>query len=332
MRVAVAGLGWWGRQIIACLKDSPQFEVVYGVDPQPAKDAVEFLSRSGIALEAELASVAGRDDVDGVVLASPHTRHEEQCLTVLDAGKELFCEKPLAMTGGGAKRILDASERTGKVLGIGHERRFEPGFEAIGRLVADGALGKLLLLEANISHDLFRSAAADNWRLNKAHAPAGLLTGVGLHITDLFISLAGPVSEVRAQSASLVFQSPATDFVSASLTFKSGARASLTSLSCTPFYGRVVVFGDRGWVEVLSEGNVDQGKPTIVTQCSATNGPRVQTVYNAVDAVRMNFEAWAAAVAGKAPYRFTRDQLIENVRVFEAIVKSADEGGAAINL
>jgi len=332
MRVAVAGLGWWGKQIIACLKKSPAFEVVFGVDPTPPEGALDFLYHHGVEHLPTLEAALCDQRIDGVVLATPHQMHEQQCLSVLAAGKELFCEKPLTMTAAGARRVLDAARTAGKVIGIGHERRYEKPFERVQALIDEGTLGRPLLFEANISHDLFKNIDRSNWRLDPRHAPAGMMTATGIHQTDLCCAFFGAPQDVRALTASLVFDPPATDFVSASLTFRSGARGNITLLSTVPYYGRVTVFGDRAWVEVVTEGNVDQGKPTIVTLCSGTNVPREVTVYLPTDTVTANFEAWAEAVAGRRPYRFTSDQLLDNVRIFEGIVASAEEDGKIIRL
>ena len=189
------------------------------------------------------------------------------------------------------------------MLGVGHERRWEPAFEELQRLIDRGALGRILLFETNVSHDQFRKLAADNWRLNPSSAPAGMMTAVGIHLTDLMTHFVGPAAEVRARSTSMIFTPPAADFVTASIVFKSGARATFTSLSITPFYGRFTCYGDAGWVEIVSEANVDRGKPTILTHADGNERRRV--VYEATDTVTQNFEAWADAVEGKAPYRFT---------------------------
>jgi predicted dehydrogenase len=332
MKVAVAGLGWWGKQIITCLDKSSRFEVLYGIDPSPPEGAAEFLGRFGVKHARTLDEVLADPEVEGVILATPHQMHEEQCLAVLAAGRELFCEKPLTMTAAGAQRVVDACEKAGKVLGVGHERRFEECFEQVQKLVADGTLGRPLLYEANISHDLFRNIDRSNWRLDPRHAPAGMMTATGIHQTDLCCALFGKPADVRAQTASLIFEPPATDFVGASVRFESGARATITLLSCVPYYGRVTVFGDKGWVEVVTEGNVDQGKPTIVTVCLGTHEPRQVTVYGPTDTVTQNFEAWVDAVEGKAPYRFTNAQLVDNIRIFEGIVNSAADGGKPIGL
>jgi predicted dehydrogenase len=330
MRIAVAGLGWWGKQIIACLQKSSRFEIAMGVDPTPPADVEVFRKSHPFTLSHSLDDALSDRTIEGIVLATPHALHERQALQVIAAGKNLFCEKPLTMTAEGAKGIVNACRRAGKVLGVGHERRFEPAFEEVQRLVGEGALGKILLLDANVSHDNFRKLAKDNWRLSPESAPAGMMTAVGIHMTDLFVKLAGPAKEVRARSARFIFQPPAEDFVSADILFKSGAVGVFRSLSITPFYARFTIYGHAGWVEVMSEANVDQGRPTTLTHVD--HNERRSVVYEATDTVTQNFEAWADAVEGKACYRFTDDELVENIRVFEAIVKSTRRNGAAESL
>jgi predicted dehydrogenase len=332
MKVAVAGLGWWGRQIIRSLAGSAKFSVIVGIDPVLTDDGRAFAREAGVELATGLAQVLARDDIDGVILATPHALHEQQALAVLEAGKHLFCEKPLAMTAAGAQRIVDACARDGRVLGVGHERRFEPAIVELMRMVRAGELGRLLHLEANISHDLFRKLDSSNWRLDQKHAPAGMMTAVGIHATDIFVALAGAAQTVRATTDSLVFAAPARDFISATIAFRSRVQATVTFLSATPFHGRIAAYGDKGWVEIVSEGNVDQGLPTRLTHCAATGASRIARSYEATDAVLENFEAWADAVAGRGRYPFTADELVENVRLFEAIVRSSDSAGETVRL
>jgi predicted dehydrogenase len=330
MKVAVAGLGWWGKQIIACLSKSPRFEVLYGIDPKPPADIEEFRKSHTFTLDTTLDRALADPKVEGVVLATPHELHEEQSLKVIGAGKNLFCEKPLTMTGAGARRVVEAARKAGKVLGVGHERRWEPAFEELRKMVDAGTLGKLLFFDSNVSHDNFRKLAKDNWRLSTSSAPAGMMTAVGIHHTDLFVNLVGPAAEVRARSTSMIFDPPAQDFVTVSITFRSGVRANFSSLSITPFYGRFTLFGDKGWVEIVSIANVDQGKPTILTH--GDHSGRRSISYDDTDTVTKNFEAWADAVEGRGKYRFSDEELIENIRIFEAIVTSSKNDGAAQKL
>jgi predicted dehydrogenase len=330
MKVAVAGLGWWGKQIIKSLKSSTRFEVLYGVDPLPPPDSGDFIQQYNLKLETDLATALRDEAVEGVVLATPHLLHEEQIVAVVAADKNVFCEKPLTMTADGAARVLEVCDKAGKILGVGHERRWEPAFEEVARLIKSGSLGRILYMDANVSHNLFQQLAATNWRLDPANAPAAMMTAVGVHLTDLFVSFVGPASEVRAQTARMVLRPPAEDFVMASIAFKCGARATVTSLSVTPFYSRFSVFGEAGWVEVTNEANVDQNKPT--TLARNDRGVCSSAVLQAVDTVALNFEHWADAVERRVPYRFTAAQLIENIRLFAAIVHSSRQGGAVLSL
>jgi hypothetical protein len=105
----------------------------------------------------------------------------------------------------------------------------------------------------------------------------------------------------------------------------------VTCLSSTPFHGRMTFFGSEGWIEIRENGNVDKGLPSDLTRCDATTA-RVTRSYAPANTVRANFEAWAAAVAGEAPYRFSRDELLDNVRILDAVVRSSQQGGELMTL
>ena len=330
MKVAVAGLGWWGKHIVRSLRGSSKITVICGIDPIQSADTAAFAAEFGISLAASLDEVLARPDAEGVVLATPHTLHEQQILQVIGSGKHVFCEKPLALTGGSAERVVHASTQAKRVLGIGHERRFEPAIVELFRVVRSGSVGQLLHLEANLSHDLFRKLDKTNWRLSQKESPAGMMTGTGIHVTDIFVALAGLADTVSAVTDSMIFQPPALDYVTVIICFKSGARGTITFMSVTPYHGRIAIFGDKGWIELVSEGNVDDGARIILTTCAQSGAPRTHTIYEANNAVRENFEAWVDGVEGHAAYPFTAAELTGNIKLFVAIVRSAEMDGARV--
>ena len=249
----------------------------------------------------------------------------------LEAGKQVFCEKPLALTAASAERILAASEKSGGVLGIGHERRYEPAMEEIRRLFDSGALGRVLHMDANVSHNNFRKMDPANWRRDARHAPAGAWTALGIHLGDMFVSLAGKPVRVAARTASQVFPAPSEDFVSAEIDFENGARGRITCLSTPPFYGRFTLVCDQGWVETQEGGNVDKSIPSSFVYCGP-DGARHTRNYEHANTVRMNFEAWADALEDRVPYRFTSEQLLANIRILDAVTRSAAADGKPIAL
>ena len=332
LRTAVVGLGWWGGELIERISASPRFHAVAGVDPTPNGTKLAMLNAHDMRHETTLDPVLGDSGIDAVMLATPHLLHAEQCMDVLASGKELYCEKPLTLKAEDAEKVVETCRRQNQVLGLGHVRRFETAYERVQQILDDGILGQLLFFEANMSHDVFVHADRSNWRLDPNQAPAGLMTSTGIHLTDLAVCFFGPVAEVRAQQSSIVFEPPVNDFVSASFTFRSGARGMINLLSCTPYSGRVTIFGDKGWVDVVTEGNVDKGRPAILTLCTDTDEPRIRETYEANDTLRQIVDAWAAAICGEEVYRFTYEQAVENIRLFDGIVSSAAENGRRLLL
>jgi predicted dehydrogenase len=330
LKAAVVGLGWWGNQITTCVEESRHIRVTHAVDVAPASVA-NFAREHGLQLTASLDEVLADRAVEAVIVATPHSQHEPEVLKAIAAGKQVFCEKPLALTAAGAQRMVDACDQAGIVLGIGHERRFEPAMEYLLQAITGGQLGQILHLEANVSHNLFASLDASNWRVSPKDAPAGAMTALGIHVTDLFISFVGRPNSVQAKTAKVLQTVAGVDHVSAQIDFVCGATAALTCLSSTPFHGRIAVYGTRGWIEVRENGNVDKGQPTDVVIADA-EGKRTTRSYAATNTVLANFESWAQAALGRGTYRFTHEQVLDNIRVLEAIVSSAAEGSKRIAL
>lgn len=155
IRIGIIGLGWWGKQIVVCLADSPRFKVVAGCDID-TRMAAPFAAANKFDLTDDYNALLARSDVDAVAVVTPHLLHEEMTVAALGAGKQVFCEKPLALTTASAERVIAAAAKAGRALGIGHERRFEPAMEEMRRLFESGALGRVLHLDANVSHNNFR--------------------------------------------------------------------------------------------------------------------------------------------------------------------------------
>src|SRR4051812_2699052 len=105
IRMAVVGLGWWGRQIVTCLAKSARFRMVAGYDANPTGVA-DFASQHGLRLADSFEALLARPDVDAVAVVTPHSQHEAQVLAAVAAGKQVFCEKPLALTAASAERML----------------------------------------------------------------------------------------------------------------------------------------------------------------------------------------------------------------------------------
>jgi predicted dehydrogenase len=328
IRTAIVGLGWWGRHIAGCLSQpGAKLGIVRGIDPQAARLG-EVSERYGIPVTPVLEDALEDPEVDAIVLATPHSMHESQILACAAAGKHVFCEKPLALTAASARRAIDACAAAGLVLGVGHERRFEPAISEIKRLIDGNALGTLMHLEANFSHDLIANLNASDWRASPQESPIPALSGMAIHLTDAYLYLCGPIVEVFAYSTKRVGNWGAGDVLSVQLRFENGLTGSLSAILVTPMFVRFQVFGADAWVEARS--NVHPGQPGVTTlTMSRTGQERTVQHLDFIDTVRLNLDAFADAVAGNAPYPITAEQKLGNIAVMEAIVESARTGRPA---
>ncbi len=324
VRVAMVGLGWWGKKMVTVLKGaSGKLDVVCAVEPDPA--ARGFAAANALDLVTDYREALARDDVEAVILATPHALHEEQIAAAVAAGKHIFCEKPLAMTKAGAVKAVSLCAGAGLVLGMGHERRFEPPVAAILAAAADGKLGRILQIEANFSHDKFLSLDKSNWRLDAAQAPAAGMTATGIHLTDLSVKLLGKPRDVRVACENLASDIPQGDTLSAHIRFEGGGTAYVSASLATPFVSRFAVYGSKGWIEVRDKAHVEAPDGWIVTS-AWTGTPITVTEIAPAEPVRDNLVAFADAVRGLGAYPITSEEMIANIALLEAIVQSARSG------
>lgn len=325
LNVAVIGLGWWGTQVARVLKDARSLRIAYGVDiAAPARQT--WAGKHGLPTKPTYDEALADGAIDGVILCTPNTIHEEQVLAAAAAGKQVFCEKPFTLDAAGALRMIRACQDKGLIIGLGHERRFEPAMQEIKSIVDAGRLGEILQVEATFSHDKLAGLPADSWRGDPVESPAGGWTGMAVHLSDLLISFIGEASEVTARSAGKALAFPTGDTVGAQIVFANGAIGSIASTHATPFYARLAIYGSKGWVEARETAHPES--PDVTYLHSTYSGEARQSVasFEPRDSIAPNFEEWAEAAAGNGSYRFTSEQIFANVALLEAVTKSCKTG------
>ncbi|MCW5735191.1 MAG: Gfo/Idh/MocA family oxidoreductase [Enhydrobacter sp.] len=313
----IVGLGWWGNVLVEAVQGkSERIRFVHGVARDPASKQ-EIARRHGLALSPTLAAMLADPAVQAVVLATPHSLHRTEIEAVAAAGKPVFCEKPLTLTAADAVAAVGAARKAGTLLAVGHNRRFLPALGEMKRLVAVGELGELLHVEGHFSN-ANSSANFGPWRSDPEESPAGGMTGTGVHVLDAFVSLLGPVRSVHAQ---LVSRKPAPaplDTLSTLLHFENEVTGTLSAVRATPFYWRLHLFGTQRSAEMLQED-------TLVVHEGGQASPRRQT-FPPVDTLRLELEAFADAIEGRAPYPIGDADMIATVAAFEAVCRSVKSG------
>ena len=323
LNIAVIGLGWWGRVIVPLAKSSAKLRVVAVADPDPA--AAEFARQQAVPLAKNYEDVLGNTEVQGVVLCTPHTLHSDQIVRAANAGKHVFCEKPLSLSRKEVNRAVEACNQNNVKLAVGHEKRFEPPIQELMRMVKAGELGTPLQIEANFVQDKFLSLPPDNWRLSAKEAPAGPMTATGIHLLDLSVGVMGPAERVLASVRTLGSELKNGDTLGILVNFRSGANALLSAILATPFDGRFAVYGSKGWAEVRDKAHPESPRGWTLT-AHLRGGEKQTRDYPPAKAVLANLEAFADAAMGGAPYPVPQAQMIANVSALEAIFRSAASG------
>jgi predicted dehydrogenase len=323
IKAALIGLGWWGQTILKNIANSTVIKPVLAVDPLDSARAVA--SSLGIGTAPHFEDALAHPDVEAVILCTPQDRHAGQIVAAARSGRHVFCEKPLCTTSADAEAAIAAIREAGVQLGIGHERRFEPAVIDMRRRFAAGEFGDALLLEGNFSQDLFLKLPPDNWRLSNTENPVGPLSATGIHMVDLAIALLGQPTRVWARLARLGSDFANGDTLSVTLGFAGGTTAMLGAVLATPFMGRLALLGSKGWMEIRDRTHPQNSMGWDVTSVHRDETP-TSVFYPPHPAVRDNLEAFGRAALGLEPYPVMLDEMLANVRSFEAIQRSVKSG------
>jgi predicted dehydrogenase len=215
MRVAVAGLGYWGPNIARNLAALPGVELAWCCDPSEDSRARVAPSFPAARLTGDLDEVLSDDSVEAVALATPVPTHADLARRVLEAGKHCFVEKPLAQSAADAETVVAAAERAGRILMVGHLLEYHPGVVKLKELIDGGDLGRVLYIYGN------------RLNLGKLRADENALWSLGAHDVSVLLRLAGEEPyEVEARGESYMREG-IEDVVFCFLRFPSGLAGHL---------------------------------------------------------------------------------------------------------
>ena len=326
IQAAIVGLGTWGQHLVAAVQGkSDVIRFTAGATRTPAK-AADFCNAHRIRLLPTYEKLLAEPGVDAVVLATPHSTHAEQIAAAAKAGKHVFVEKPLGLSRADCERAVAACAERHVTLAVGYNWRFQPALREIKRMLEDGRLGKLLHIEGNFCGPSAYRFRREHWRQDRDEAPAGGMTGRGVHVVDAMLYLAGRIESVVAQSMRLAQDFGADDTTSMLFRFASGASGSLATVIATAETWRMQVFGSNGWAEV---GDVEHLSTWRLRTCFvdrdniAAKKPPATITFQGVSTERAELEHFARAAKERRPLAVPGGDEVHNVAVLEAIVRSA---------
>lgn len=256
-------------------------------------------------------------DVDVVDVCSPTDTHRRYVERAADAGLDVFCEKPLAVTLEDATSMIEATERAGVQLLVGHVLRYFPAYERVQSLVAAGEIGTVGTIRAR-RHSPFPAWGSDSW-FGDDDRSGGVFVDLGIHEFDFLRWCVGPVERVFARRrrwedrqyghATLRFTSGAVGYVEAGWDRPTGA--GLTS--------DLEVAGDAGILEYDSTAS-----ESLSLELEGKEPPAVPTVEG--DGYHRELASFVRALDGEVEPRVTADDALEALRIAVAASRSAESG------
>jgi len=142
-----------------------------------------------------------------IVVGTPHFLHHQMVLDALEAGKDVICEKPLAMNEEQAREMIDKAKAMNKRLFVGLNMRTNAGFRTVEKALNEGTIGKVFLARISyLGHEIERLQDPNHWKGTLDKAGGGILLDGGYHVIDIMNMLFGEPKEVKAMCSKGVVQ------------------------------------------------------------------------------------------------------------------------------
>lgn len=248
IRVGFIGAGGIAPGHYHRLHETRKAEVVALNDPSEEKLKKFYQHCPGadkLPVYDDYRKMLSKENLDAVVVQSPHTVHTEQTIAALEKGLHVLSEKPMTCSIADARKVIKKAEKSGKVLMISYQRHFDPQFRYMRDVIAKGALGKVEYVQAIQCQEWLR-AVAGTWRHEKALSGGGQINDSGSHLVDIIMWVTGlKIREVYARMDNFGTE---VDINSAlTLTFENGAMGNMSIIGNAPsWYEDHSIVGSKG--------------------------------------------------------------------------------------
>lgn len=235
MKIGVIGGGAWGKNLV---REFAAMNVLHGV-----ADAIEANRSLAQDLAPDIAIYDDHkaliaSDLDAVAIATPAPTHFAIAKEAMEAGLDVFVEKPLTLNVGEAESLCEMAQRFDRILMVGHLLLFQPAIEFVSNYLREGKLGELRTLHQRRS------------KLGRARSVENVMWSFGVHDIAVLLHLAGESPSKVVASGHAAITDGVEDDVYVHLTFPSGVMAHLHTSWLWPKTERgLLVVGDRGILE-----------------------------------------------------------------------------------
>ncbi len=232
MNIAVVGCGYWGKNLARCMAELGSLHTLCDSDAQAIDKIAE--RHPGVHTTTQFEHVLEDRTIDGVVVATPATHHYEMARQVLLSGKDVFVEKPLALTMNDGEELVRVAEAEKRILMVGHLLEHHPAVLRLKELSDTGQLGKIRYVYSNrLNLGKFRTAENVLW----SFAP---------HDISAILLLVGESPQELSATGGQYLDLGTADVSVITMSFQDGARAHVFVSWLNPFKEqKLVVIGDK---------------------------------------------------------------------------------------
>ena len=302
--------------------DVSQIEAIASRDLAKSRGAAD---RLGIARAyGSYEDLLADPEIEAVYNPLPNELHIPWTVRALDAGKHVLCEKPIALNAEEAHALIAARARSGRIVAEAFMVRFHPQWRRARELAAAGSIGAVSAIQTFFSYRLLDPANVRN-----RPPGGGGLYDIGCYavLTARYIFGAEPTRVVSTMDRDPNFR---TDrLVSAIVEFPGGRHLTFSAATQLSGHQRVTIVGEAGRIEIAIPFNAPPDRPTnLVIDTGADLDGRGMHVeeFAVCDQYTLQGDAFSRAVREQAPFEFPIEDAIANMRVIDALFRSALNG------
>ena len=316
IKAASVGLGWWSNELAESIQDKSKKIKIVSCYSRSERKRINFSKKFKTEHHNSYSALIKDQNIDAVLLTTPHSLHAKHTIEALQNGKHVFVEKPMATKSVDAQKMLFTAKKHNKILAVGHNRRFSSAFNYIKNLDNQNKIGKILHMDANFSASGALNYKKNFWRANRKESPGGAIAGLGIHMIDLMCFFGGKIKSVQSLVRKYAVNVDMDDTTSAIFEFNNKCTGNLTTIFACPYISTFNVYGTN--MNIFSQ--VDSNKIIIVNKNGKINNLKLINQ----DTLFLELQEFADSCVNKKKYRIDNNEAIHNVEIMEAIVKSSN--------
>jgi len=151
IKAASVGLGWWSDELAKSIQGKSKKIKIVSCYSRSKRKRINFSKKFKTEHHNSYSALIKDQNIDAVLLTTPHSLHAKHTIEALQNGKHVFVEKPMATKSVDAQKMLFTAKKHNKTLAVGHNRRFSSAFNYIKNLNNRNKIGKILHMDANFS-------------------------------------------------------------------------------------------------------------------------------------------------------------------------------------